>query len=127
MIEKFSLSDSEQMKEWDLSLHADERWGYPQRLHAQAAEHGEPPPREMEISIVGLEGAKMWTGEIAREKAARSLRRTVPADETETLRAYVVAPAGTAEQDFAFRLQAADKRPEADTAKVRFAAPGGAP
>jgi len=84
----------------------------------------ESRPREMEIALAGLDGAAMWTDEMPRSAAARSVRRTVPADATETVRAYVIAPAGTPQQDFAFLLRTLDAQAEADTGKARFAAPG---
>jgi polyferredoxin len=80
-------------------------------------------PRAMEIALAGLDRATLWTDEMPRSAAARSVRRIVPADATETVRAYVIAPPGTPQQDFAFLLRALDAEGEADTAKTRFAAP----
>ena len=84
----------------------------------------ESRPRTMEIALTGLDRATLWTDEMPRSVAARSVRRTVPADATETVRAYVIAPASTPQQDFAFFLRALDAQGEADSAKTRFAAPG---
>ena len=48
------------------------------------------------------------------------------ADETETVRVYVVAPVGTKEQDLTFLMRTTDAAAEMDTATVRFSAPGSA-
>ena len=82
-------------------------------------------PRAMEIALDGLPGGKMWTDDMPREKAARVLNRNVPADATLPVRVYVVAPQGTAQQEFAFTLTAdGDKgAPERDRGETRFAAP----
>lgn len=80
-------------------------------------------PRWMTLSLEGLEGGEMWTDAIDREEAARSQAFTVPADETMTVRAYVVAPRGVEEQEFSFVLATNDARPESDTGTTRFTAP----
>ena len=80
-------------------------------------------PRDMRVAIEGLPGAVMWTDEMPREDASRELMQTVPADATEPLRIYVIAPAGTAGQDFAFTVATLDQRPETDIGEARFAAP----
>jgi len=85
----------------------------------------ESRPRRMEISIEGVPGAAMWSEDRSRDAAARQIVREVPADVTDTMRAYVVAPAGTTQQDFTFTLRSLDEQGESDTAKARFAAPGG--
>jgi cytochrome c oxidase accessory protein FixG len=79
-------------------------------------------PRRMEIALDGLPGALMWTGETAREHAARRLVETVPADATQGLRVYVVAPAGTP-RDFAFTVQALGEPGEADRSAATFDTP----
>ena len=58
-----------------------------------------------------------------REKAVRSLTRKVPADATDALRLYVVAPDGTAPQDFAFAVRSLDEKGEADSSETRFEGP----
>jgi cytochrome c oxidase accessory protein FixG len=85
----------------------------------------ETRPRRMRVAIEGLPGALMWSDAIAREDAARSLDSLVPADETLPLRLYVIAPAGTHEQPFAFTVTSLDEQGETDTSEVNFAAPGG--
>jgi cytochrome c oxidase accessory protein FixG len=85
----------------------------------------ESRPREMEIALVGLPGAVMWSDTIRRDDAAAKQVVTVPADQTHTVRAYVVAPSGTAETDFTFRVTSMDEQGESDASETRFAAPGG--
>ena len=85
----------------------------------------EDRPRKMEVSIEGLPGAVMWSGEMPRSAAARSIIREVPADETDTMRAYVVVPPGTASQGFTFKLRSLDEAREHDEGKAHFDAPGG--
>ncbi|HMO68186.1 MAG TPA: cytochrome c oxidase accessory protein CcoG [Novosphingobium sp.] len=82
-------------------------------------------PRTMTVTLEGLPGAVMWSEDIGRESAARQLVRRVAADETQTMRAYVVAPAGTPAQEFRFTLAAEGGARERDEAEVRFDSPGG--
>jgi len=84
-------------------------------------------PRTLEVSILGLPGARMWSEDVGRENAAPSLRRPVAADETQAMRAYVVMPAGTATRPFSFRLRALDDPRESATAKATFDTPGDEP
>ena len=85
----------------------------------------ETRPRDMRVSLEGLEGGTMWTDEMPAERAARALEFAVPADATETVRIYVVSPAGTPGQDFAFNLLALDEQGESDVAQTRFETPAG--
>ncbi|MFA6219770.1 MAG: cytochrome c oxidase accessory protein CcoG [Erythrobacter sp.] len=80
-------------------------------------------PREMTLTLEGLPDARFWTDSIAIDGAARSMAIAVPADATQTIRAYVAAPAGTTRQDFAFVLSTGGERPESDRADTRFDAP----
>ena len=82
-------------------------------------------PRDMEIAIEGLPGAVMWTEDMAREAAARSLVRKVAADATQGVRVYVVAPAGSTDQSFDFSVQAVGEPGEADSSQAKFDTPGG--
>jgi len=82
-------------------------------------------PRDMEIALEGIAGAAMWTDDMPREAAKRSLVRNVPADVTDTVRLYVVAPSGTAPQDFSFVVKSLAGDGEGDVAETRFEAPGG--
>jgi cytochrome c oxidase accessory protein FixG len=81
-------------------------------------------PRKMELSLVGLPGAMMWSDDMPRSAASRTLVRTVAADQADPVRVYVVAPAGTGEQGFTMALRALDKEGGSDTHEVRFDAPG---
>jgi cytochrome c oxidase accessory protein FixG len=87
----------------------------------------ESRPRRMRVALEGLPGALMWTDEMGREDAARVLERTVPADAAAPLRIYVIAPAGTAAQEFAFTVVSLDEQAENDRSEMTFAAPGGQP
>ena len=80
-------------------------------------------PREMEIALEGLPEGRFWTDSMAKRDAARQRTLTVPADATQTVRAYVAVSAGTAQQDFAFVLRTMDERRESDTSSTRFSAP----
>ena len=80
-------------------------------------------PREMSVSLEELPDGVFWTDSIRRDAAARSHSFTVPADQTRSVRAYVVAPRGTAQQEFAFVLSTEDERPETDRGSIRFSAP----
>jgi cytochrome c oxidase accessory protein FixG len=82
-------------------------------------------PRDMRVSLGGIEDAMMWTDTMNAERAARELVFAVPADATQSLRIYVVSPAGTASQDFAFNLLALDEQGESDVAETRFETPDG--
>ncbi|WP_333605201.1 cytochrome c oxidase accessory protein CcoG [Novosphingobium sp.] len=80
-------------------------------------------PRRMEIAIHGLQGAAMWAEDMDRDDASTVLTRTVPADETQSLRVYVVAPATDDEDELTFTLQAVGEPREADKAEVKFDSP----
>ena len=81
-------------------------------------------PRTMKVTLEGLPGAVMWTDAMPREQAARDLTIDVPADTTLPVRAYVMAPAGTTGQDFAFVLAAQDKDGGGDRSDTHFSTPG---
>lgn len=83
----------------------------------------ESRPRTMEVAIEGLSGAVMWTEELSRDAAARSLKRKVAADATDTMRAYIVAPPGTQSQSFTFILRSLDEQGESDSGEARFDTP----
>jgi cytochrome c oxidase accessory protein FixG len=84
----------------------------------------EARPRKLTIALEGLPSARMWTDETARSAAARSLTRTVEADQTETVRVYVLAPPNTRAQDFGFAVRAQDGEGDGAKTETRFAAPG---
>ncbi|MDE1467753.1 cytochrome c oxidase accessory protein CcoG [Aurantiacibacter sp. D1-12] len=83
----------------------------------------ESRPRDMEVSLVGLDGGSFWTEMIDRSEAGETQRVTVPADEVREVRAYVVVPQGTPEQQFAFQLTALDSEGETDLVETQFNAP----
>jgi cytochrome c oxidase accessory protein FixG len=83
----------------------------------------ESRPRQMRVAIEGLPGGMMWTDTMARENAERTLVQTVPADSTDSLRVYVVAPSGTPGQMFALTVASLDEEAATDVSEVRFAAP----
>ena len=81
-------------------------------------------PRQMEVSLVGLSGGVMWSDDMPRDQAARTLKFNVDADQTRPQRIYVVAPQGTAPSSFTFELKATDAEGGGDTNDARFDAPG---
>ncbi|HEX2793036.1 MAG TPA: cytochrome c oxidase accessory protein CcoG, partial [Croceicoccus sp.] len=88
-------------------------------------------PRRMRVSLEGLPGAAMWTDANSRADAARSLEVTVPADATQAVRAYVVAPppasgsaAPAGSTPFAFVATSLDAEPERQRTQTTFEAPG---
>jgi cytochrome c oxidase accessory protein FixG len=80
-------------------------------------------PRRMEIALSGLPGAVMWSDDVPRSAAGRALVREVRADQAEPVRVYVVAPPGTAAQEFSFSLRALDAEGGKDDHETRFDAP----
>jgi len=81
-------------------------------------------PRPMEVALVGLPGGLMWSDDMPRNQAARSLTFPVDADQTRPQRIYVVAPMGTKASHFTFVMTAKDAEGGGDTNEVRFDAPG---
>ena len=81
-------------------------------------------PRTIEIGLDGLPGAVMWSDDVPRSSAARTLRRTVAADQADPLRIYLIAPAGTEEEEFRFTLRAIDKEGGTASKETRFDSPG---
>jgi cytochrome c oxidase accessory protein FixG len=81
-------------------------------------------PRVMEVTLDGLKHGVMWSDEMPRSEAARSLKFSVDADQTRPQRIYVVAPPGTEPTSFTFVLRAIDAEGGGDTNDVRFDAPG---
>ncbi|QPC99459.1 cytochrome c oxidase accessory protein CcoG [Qipengyuania soli] len=84
----------------------------------------ESRPRRMEIAVVGLPGAVMWTDTVGRDQAAETQTVTVAADQVRSVRAYVAVPTGASSQEFSFRLRSLDEKGEIDTVTTRFDAPG---
>ena len=84
----------------------------------------ESRPRTMEIGLAGLDRAVMWSDDMARGRAARTLVRTIPADQAQPLRLYVIAPPDTPASDFAFTVRALDAEGGGDSHQTRFDVPG---
>jgi len=80
-------------------------------------------PRKMEIALSGLPGGVMWSDDMPRSAASRKIVRTVDADLADPVRIYVVAPPGTAQQDFRFTLRALDAQGGSDAHQTHFTAP----
>lgn len=85
----------------------------------------EARPRDMRVAIEGLAGATMWTEDMSAERAARELTLAVPADATQSVRVYVIAPSETGSQDFSFSVVSLDEQGESDAVEARFETPGG--
>ncbi len=85
----------------------------------------ESRPRDMEVAVQGLPGAVMWTDTIMRDNAAPTQIVHVDADQTQTVRAYIAAPAGTGEQEFRILVTSQDEQREQDAEETRFSAPEG--
>ena len=83
----------------------------------------ESRPRQMEIALEDLPGAKMWDDTISRQQAATKLSFMVPADQLLAVRAYVVAPANAQAKEFEFRITSLDESHESGEAKTNFSAP----
>ena len=87
----------------------------------------EARPRDMEVALQGLpKGAVMWTDAVSAENAAPVQVINVPANATKVVRAYVMLPPGTDEddsEDFSFRLTSTDEQHEQDVAETSFAMP----
>jgi len=81
-------------------------------------------PRPMAISLEGLPEALMWTDDMPRGNAARRLERTVPADQTDAIRLYVVAPSTAGGGELRLDLTALDKDGGGDSEKLAFDRPG---
>jgi cytochrome c oxidase accessory protein FixG len=84
-------------------------------------------PRKMELVLDGVPGAKMWSEDMSKDAAVRSLTRVVAPDLTVPLRIYVVAPANTPEQKLGFTLRALDAEGGTASYTSRFDAPGNQP
>jgi cytochrome c oxidase accessory protein FixG len=85
----------------------------------------ESRPRDMLVSLEGLPGARMWTDSMPAEAATRELQLRVPADQTQSVRVYVVAPRGTASQEFELELVATEPGGERAEVETQFQGAGG--
>ena len=84
----------------------------------------ESRPRTMEIGLLGLEGAVLWSDDMPRAEASRTLRRLIASDQAEPVRIFVTAPPGTPAQDFSFTVRALDAEGGGDAHQTRFDVPG---
>ena len=74
-------------------------------------------PREMQVSLTGLQGAVMWTEDGSRETAQTTLRTTVPADSLKKIPVFVAAPGtGPEQQDFTFAVRSIDRETDSTAA-----------
>ena len=83
----------------------------------------EDRPRNFRILLSGVPGAAMWSDDTSRSAASRALLRQVAADQTDSLRLYVVAPAHTAPQALSFTLVGLDAEGGTTTYATSFDAP----
>jgi cytochrome c oxidase accessory protein FixG len=87
----------------------------------------ESRPRQMEVALEGLAGGVFWTDTIQRDDAATTQVFTVPADQTQTVRAYVIVPPDSTPGEFAFRVTSQDEQRESESETTTFDMPGTAP
>lgn len=87
----------------------------------------EDRPRAITVTLYGLRGAQMWTDDMSRAQAGRSVTRIVAADAILPLRVYVVAPASAGEHEHGsvvFIATADDREGGEAKARSRFDMPG---
>ena len=70
----------------------------------------EDRPRKMQLTLEGVPAAKMWSEDMGKATAARSLTRTIAADQTDPVRVYVTVPSGTSDATVGFTLKALDQQ-----------------
>jgi cytochrome c oxidase accessory protein FixG len=80
-------------------------------------------PRDVAVTLDGLPGAAMWTETGSRERAAREVRATVPADALAKLRIFVAAPNAHGRREAAFAVRALDAEGGGDRIDVTFEGP----
>ena len=83
----------------------------------------EDRPRKFALDLTGPAGAVMWSDDMARAGAARRLVRDVAADQTDPLRIYVSAPAGTHQAPISFTITALDAEGGRTSTANRFDTP----
>jgi cytochrome c oxidase accessory protein FixG len=82
-------------------------------------------PRDMRISLEGLEDGVMWGSLETREQGLRSITVTAPPDQLLSTRVFVAAPfAGPQRQDFNFTVSPVDDQQVLVRDVVRFERPG---
>lgn len=81
-------------------------------------------PREVEIGVEDLAGARMWATGGSRDAAAATLRTVVPPDSLAKLRIFVVAPgAGEQRDPIGFTVRALDAQGGSDRTELYFERP----
>ncbi|QJQ33452.1 cytochrome c oxidase accessory protein CcoG [Sphingomonas lacunae] len=81
-------------------------------------------PREMEVSMAGLSGGRMWRGEDTEANAADRFVLTVAPDSVQKLTINVVAPyEGQQRDEFALSVKALDQQGGSDSHDVVFERP----
>ncbi|MEQ1687653.1 MAG: cytochrome c oxidase accessory protein CcoG [Sphingopyxis sp.] len=81
-------------------------------------------PRAMELSLVGLPGARMWRSDSSADTAAQSFATTVAPDAVQRLTLFVVAPySGPERSDFSLRVRALDAEGGSDIHALHFDRP----
>ena len=83
----------------------------------------EDRPRKFALDLSGPPGAVMWSDDMARAGAAKRLVRDVAADQTDPLRIYVSAPAGTHQAPISFAITALDAEGGHTSTANRFDTP----
>jgi cytochrome c oxidase accessory protein FixG len=83
----------------------------------------EARPRDVAVTLDGLPGAVMWTDTGSRERAAREVRATVPADALAKLRIFVAVPNADGRREAAFAVRALDAEGGGDRIDVTFEGP----
>ncbi|MEO9467338.1 cytochrome c oxidase accessory protein CcoG [Parasphingorhabdus sp.] len=81
-------------------------------------------PREMEVSISGLDGATIWSGGNQRPASQSMIKTTVPADSVAKLRLFVAAPSNDqSRSEFNMSVRGIDDETPSDTETLFFERP----
>lgn len=84
----------------------------------------ESRPRQMEVGLVGLDGARIWRRETSASDAGRTIRVRAPADSVQQLSVFARASVrGDPHEDFAFSVRALDREGGADSHPTAFDRP----
>lgn len=83
-------------------------------------------PREVEVTVGGVPGAVIWSGDGSRSEGASSLRMKLPADQVAKTRLFVAAPgSGPTRTELTFSVRALDEEGGQDTQASFFERPEG--
>ena len=84
----------------------------------------EARPRQVEITLDGLAGAKTWANGGSHETAGRTALLDVPADSVAKLKLFVAAPGeGVEKEDFSFKVRSLDAQGATASVESRFERP----